>query len=1285
MFADWFLLLVALAYLGLLFTIAYHGDTRASRWRGGTKDSVIYALSLAIYCTSWTFYGSVGRAVSSGADFLLIYVGPVLVITAGYPLLRKIISVARGQNVTSIADFIGARYGKSRMIAATATVLAFVGVMPYIALQLQAASASFNALVSSPGEGAAASSTPLLQDSAIYIAFTMAVFSILFGVRHVQASERHHGMILAIAFESLVKLGALLAVGAFVMFGMFDGIGDWHARALSTPAIAEKLNVALQPSWLAITLVSALAFLCLPRQFHVAVVENGDTRKNLRTAVWLFPLYLIAINLFVPVLAAAGVARLPAGTIPDLFVLMLPMSAGQPVLSLLVFIGGLSAATSMVIVASVALSAMISNELVMPFVLRQSAFGPEGRAGIGELLLTVRRATIFVIFLAAYLYYRAIDGRYPLASIGLISFCAVAQFGPALILGLFWRRAHRHGVMAGMVGGALVWADTLLLPSFHQAGWLTPSALLGGELPSFVTGLDPLTNGVLWSLGINVALLVGISLLATQEERDRRQAAVFVGGPERIKPSRLEAAGRAAAFDDLKHLATRLLGLDAAEAAFAGPVASYRESDLAEFTERLLSGAIGAASARIMVAAATQSRGPAAKRRRAILNDASEAILFNRDLLRATLENVSHGIAMFDGESRLAAWNQRLVELIALPDHLARIGTPLAAIVQYAATAPVRLDLSALLTGVTTAAGSSASSTYEIRRSDGHVLELQLNPVPGGGGFVVACSDITDRIRTLEALQDSERRIRTYTDNVPVLITYVDRNERYQFTNRAYEQALGLSRERTRQLTIREALGDERYRRLKPHIDAALAGQDQTFEIEFPAIGVELARGTYIPHVDASGQVAGFFTIYQDITDQRRAETVLREARDTLERRVEERTRELMQLNQELEQARMAADSANLGKTRFLAAASHDLLQPLHAARLFTATLVERRDGATDIKLVDQLDDALGAVEQLLQALLEISKLDAGALAAEPRPFVIADVLRSVAASFEPLAKEKHLRLRLVDSDAVVNTDPTLLRRVVQNFVSNAIRYTQRGGVVIGCRRRGGALRLEVWDSGRGIPSDKLREIFGEFRRLDTGDSEPQNGLGLGLAIVERIAKTLGHTVDVRSWPGRGSVFAITLPLAETAVAARPLDKPARLGLPNLLAGKLILCIDNDPSVLAGTRSLLEAWSCSVLVASDFAGALASIKAAERLPDAVLLDYHLGGEESGLDVLDRLRASTGRGFKAMLITADHSETVRTVAQARGLPLLHKPLSPAALRALLSRLATQPAEDLSHAG
>jgi len=1281
MFADWVLLLVSLAYLGVLFTIAYYGDRRAAAWPGPAKEPVIYALSLAIYCTSWTFYGGVGRAVSSGMDFLLIYVGPVLVITAGYPLLRKIITVARAENITSIADFIGARYGKSRLVAATATVLAVVGVMPYIALQLQAAALSFNALVATPEH--VGGSTLILQDSAIYIAFTMAVFSILFGVRHVQASERHHGMILAIAFESLVKLGALLTVGLFVMFGMFHGFADWQGQALSNVAIRARLDVtSLGPSWLAITVVSALAFLCLPRQFHVAVVENGNTQRNLRTAAWLFPLYLIVINLFVPVLAAAGLLRLDAQTIPDLFVLKLPMSAGAPLLSLFVFIGGLSAATSMVIVASVALSAMISNELVMPLLLRRSSFTSETRTGIGDTLLTVRRVTILAIFFAAYLYYRAIDGRYPLASIGLISFCAVAQFAPALIIGLFWRRAHRNGALAGMAGGALVWANTLLLPSFHDSGWVLWPSLFSDELPSFTAAFDPLTTGVVWSLLVNVALLITVSFVSRHEERDVRQAEAFVAGAGRLRPSRPIEPGRAPAFDDLKALATRLLGVELAETAYAGPVASYRESDLADYTERLLSGAVGAASARIMVAAARHGRGAAAKRRRAILNDASEAILFNRDLLRATLENVSQGIGMFDAESRLAAWNQRLLQLIGVPDELARIGTPLATIADHAATAPLKLDLTPVLAGPGSPAGGT--SAHEVRRSDGRVLEVQINPISDGGGFVLVCTDITDRIRTLEALQDSERRIRIYTDNVPVLIAYVGRDEHYQFTNRSYEQALGLTREQTRRLTIREALGEDRYRRLKPHIDGALAGQHQTFEIEFPAIGLELARGTYIPHFDASGRVAGFYTLYQDISDERRAEAVLREAKETLERRVDERTRELTELNQELEHAKQLADTANLGKTRFIAAASHDLLQPLHAARLFAATLAERPRAPEDARLLEQLDDAQRAVEQLLQALLEISKLDAGALAAEPRHMAVGDVLRSVVASFEPSAQGKGLSLRLVDSRAVVHTDPTLLRRVVQNFVSNAIRYTRRGRVLVGCRRRGNELSIEVWDTGRGIPEHKIGEIFGEFRRLDADDPDVPSGLGLGLAIVDRIAKMLGHKVTVRSWPGRGSAFSIALPLTRDAVA-QPLDRPERMAVPNLLAGKTVLCIDNEASILTAMRGLLQAWSCTVLTATDLDSAVVALRDAGRPPDAVLLDYHLRRSESGIDVLDRLSAVTSRPLRAVLITADHSEAVRAVAQARGLPLLHKPVSPAALRSLLSRLTAQPDRTLSVAG
>ena len=1156
MLAPWFVSVVALGYLGLLFAIAFYGDRRAEQGRGGARESVIYALSLAIYCTSWTFYGSVGRAASHGIDFILIYVGPILLILPGYPIMRKILRIARVNNVTSIADFIGARYGKSRPVAALATVIAVVGVLPYLALQLQAVTLSFNALVSAsldvvlvdPG-------LPAWRDTALYVALMMAMFSILFGVRHVHASERHHGLILAIAFESLVKLGAFLAVGLFVVFGLFEGPMQLFHQAMLEPEVAARVEaIAFQPAWISITLLAAFAFICLPRQFHVAVVESGRP-ANLRMAAWLFPLYLVAINLFVPAIALVGLLRFPEGTPPDLFVLMLPVAEQQSWLSLAVFIGGLSASTSMVIVEGVALSTMICNELVMPVLLRRQSLRTASGGAMGGLLLAIRRSAIFAVLLAAYGYHTLIGDRYPLASIGLISFCAVAQFGPALLLGLYWRDAHRLGALAGMAGGALVWAYALLLPSLSEAGWL-PAALGGGVLPSVLAGIDPLTNGAIWSLLVNVTLFVGGSLLAHQHEHDRQQAQVFVAGEMSVDAGGAESAGHAPAFDDLKSLVARFLGDERAERAFAGPVGAYRERELAAFTERLLSGAIGAASARIVVAAVLRRRWASTWASRAMLDEASQAILQNRDLLRATLENVSQGIGMFDPELRLAAWNRRFLGLLGIPEELAQIGTPLALIAESPERrrSAVGVDLAILQEVPRDPALAAMPHTYERRRGDGRVLELQTNPMPSGG-FVLVCTDITERTQSLEALLDSERRIR--------------------------------------------------------------------------------------------------------------------EANEMLERRVGERTQELTQLNEELSEAKATAEAANVGKTRFLAAASHDLLQPLHAARLFAGALAERPRGAKSGTLVHQLDQALGAVDELLQALLDISKLDAGALKPQPRPIVVGDVLDSVAASFEPMAEQRGLSLRVVPSRLVVLTDPALLRRVLQNFVSNAIRYTRRGGVLIGCRRRGGRVAIEVWDTGPGIPESKLGVIFEEFKRLGSQEGDAPAGLGLGLAIVDRIARMLDHPVAVRSWPGRGSVFSVSLPLgAAVPLVSRP--TPDRRA-PNVLAGRVVLCIDNDASVLAAMRPLLEGWSCTVLTVADLAGARRELKRCAQAPDIILADHHLEGGETGMAAIRTLAEELGARVPAILITADYSEALSEAAQASGYPILHKPLRPAALRALMSQV------------
>lgn len=1267
------ILLLSLGYLGLLFAVAHLGDRLGPRWYAGRSGATIYALSLAIYCTSWTFYGSVGRAALSGPDFILIYVGPIMAITLGYPVMSKMIAIAKKQNVTSIADFIGSRYGKSRAVAVLVTLFAVIGVLPYISLQMQAVSVTFEVLVGSDmAHLLNASLPPPWRDTAMFVAGIMGLFTILFGVRHVQATEQHRGMMLAIAFESLVKLAAFLAVGLYVIYGLFDSGSDLLARVQSAPGLADRLSSGLGSNWIAMTLLSGFAFLCLPRQFHVAVVENGNP-SQLKAARWAFPLYLVAINLFVVPIAAAGLLLAKPGSNPDFFVLTLPLMNDQLALSVLAFIGGLSAATSMVIVACMALSIMVSNELVTPFLLRSRA---GGSGEVGQIVLNVRRAAVVVILIAAYIYHTWIAGYLPLASIGMISFCAVGNFAPPLLLGLYWRRAHRYGAIVGLLAGFLVWVYALLLPSIEGASTGHPVvAPLTRWLPAPFDGFDFILQGFVTSVIINTILLVGISLLARPRRHDIEQAAIFTTGGDGLPLTLADEDGQDPRIDELRALAARFIGLERAERAFAGRRMSPAEA--MAFTEHLLSGAIGAASARIVMASARGKNLLSPRAARAMLGEASEAIRHNLDLLRTTLDHISQGIGVFDRAQKLAAWNDRFFDLLGLPANMAENGVPLPTLVGDGAS-----DLAATL-----ASGATGSRILERRRPDGRVIEIRVDPMPDGG-FVATCTDVSERVRAAEALRDSERAIRIYTDNVPVLIAYVDREERYRFTNMPFRRALNLPQQHIDGHTVREMLSPERYNRLKPHIDAAFRGQRQSFETEFPTndAKIEIAHGTYIPHIDERGNVLGFFLMYQDITERRRADAALRAAYEGLERRVAERTAELQLAVQELEASRAQAEAANLGKTRFLAAASHDLLQPLHASRLFTAALAEREP---DNPLVGKIDHGLGAVEVLLDTLLDISKLDAGAVQPEIRPVALEPLFDSIASFFAPLAARRGVTLKVVPTSATISTDPALLRRVLQNFVANAIRYSspERANrrVLVGCRRQGNQIRIEVCDNGLGIPADKRHVIFQEFARLESNGDAAERGLGLGLAIVERIAHMLNNPIGLHSVVGRGSIFGITVPRA----AVEPQQALAPLALPPIAAGSLsdifVLCIENEAGVREAMTTLLEGWSCQVAAVATIAAARQTVAAAGRSPDIILADLHLDeGSPDGLDAIAQLRRDWGLHLPAILITADRSQETRHRADDMGVDVLHKPVKPAALRALISQ-RHRPAGALAETG
>ncbi|MGY4448346.1 Na+/proline symporter [Bradyrhizobium sp. i1.3.1] len=695
MLHDWGVIAAAFGYIGFLFLVASHGDRRSPAGRG-RASGLIYPLSLAIYCTSWTFFGSVGFATRASTDFLAIYVGPILMIGLGAGVLRRVIQLAKAHNITSIADFIGARYGKSQAVAATVALIAIIGSVPYIALQLKAVASSLETILS---EDQAFSHIPILGDMALMVTLAMAAFAVLFGTRQTDATEHQHGLMLAVATESIIKLIAFLAAGIFVTFWMFSP-HELIERAMRTPEAVRAINYS--PSignFLTMTLLSLCAIMLLPRQFHVSVVENSSDAEVSR-ARWLFPFYLVAINLFVIPIALAGLVTFPFGAVePDMYVLALPMEGGAGLLSVAVFVGGLSAATAMVIVECVALSIMVSNDLVVPLVLQRRPEGRTGGADFSDFLLRSRRLAIFAIMVMAYFYYRAL-GNTQLAAIGLLSFAAIAQLAPSFFGGLLWRRATARGAIGGMLVGFAVWLYTLFIPSFMDSSTagilllqhgpfgieaLRPQALFGADLP-------PLMHGVIWSLSLNILTYVLLSLARRPSSIELVQADLFV--PNTLAPisPNFRRWRTTVTVQDIQTTVAQYLGPDRARHSFeafsvrrnvrleSGAPADF---ELLQHAEHLIASSIGAASSRLVMSLLLRKRTVSAKAALKLLDDSHAALHFNREILQTALNHVRQGIAVFDADLQLICSNRQFGDLLNVPPHFIQFGTPLREILEF--------------------------------------------------------------------------------------------------------------------------------------------------------------------------------------------------------------------------------------------------------------------------------------------------------------------------------------------------------------------------------------------------------------------------------------------------------------------------------------------------------------------------------------------------------------------------------------------------------------------------
>ena len=1119
--------LASVLWLALMFGTALYAERRpgllARHWHH------VYALSLAVHCTSWTFYGTVTQASRYGWPLPPTFLGAIVLYAFAMAFMMRLVRLARETNATSLADLIATRLGKDAWLAATVTLIAALGLIPYIALQLKAVAMSFTMLTTRSSDGVA---LPAWQDSALYVALAMALFAMLFGTRRASAAEHNRGLVLAMAFESVFKLAAMLALGAFVWWGL-DALPV--AKALPLPAAMP----AAPPTsgFMPLVLLGAFAMFILPHQFHVAVVECRDER-HVRTARWLFPLYLVLIALPVLPLAKAGDALL-AGRVPsDLYVLALPLAQGHHGLALFAFLGGLSAATGMVVVSTLTLSLMIGNHWFAPGLLR-GAWSRNDGSDLRGRVLTLRRIGIVAIMLLAWAYSRLIAGSDALADVGAVSFSALATLVPALAFAVWRPQTPPRAAVAGVLAGFVAWAWVLLVPMLLQVrdwspawlvhgpfgwGWLSPEGLFG------LTGWSRLGRAVGSSLFVGTLATVLVALLRGQAPRRARRG---------LDAQTLRDAG-------LRFLSPERVTQLLLDTPVAGAVPAQAEARV----ERELAAVLGSASARVLLDAARREAGHL-DTVAAIVGEASADLRFNQRVLEAALQNMTQGISVVDAQLRLVAWNRRYVELFRFPDDLLQVGRPIADLARWA---------------------------------------LQRLPPQGD-------------------------------------------------LDQALERRLAYMRAGTRHLSERVLPGGNII-------------EDVIVEI----------RGNPMPG-------GGFVATFTDVTQFRRAEAGLIRSNETLEQRVAART-------EDLEIAKGTAERANDAKSRFLAAIGHDLMQPLHAAQLFADALSQQVD-TRQRETVAQISGALDSTSDLLTGLLDMSRLEGGGLVPQMREFPLADVLEPLASEFGAIAAARGLRLRFVGTDAWIDSDPQLLRRVLQNFLANAVRYTAHGSVLLGARRDGERLRIEVHDTGPGIAPEHQAVIFEEFRR---GDDAPGQGLGLGLSIADRIAQLLHAPIRLRSTLGRGTIFSVTL---ASAVATRP--APAPVTARRELAGTRVLLVDNDQQALAALARVLEGWGCDVVTAVDDASAQAALR--DQGAALWLFDYHLDDGDTGAALAGRLGERFG-ARPAVILSADTGEAVRRAVHEAGLPLLGKPLKPLALKSVLDRLLAareiQPAANLQPA-
>jgi len=1157
MFSNWLLVIVSIGYISLLFLLAFLGGKHGHKL-AVYQHRIIYALSVGVYCTSWGFLGTAAQAANGSLSYVSLYLAPILLFVFGWGFIQRIIKISLELNITSIADLLSARFGKSQKLAVVITTVALIGTMPYIALQLKAIIYSYILLQEN-------------QDLPVWllgliVSLILACFTILFGVRSIDISERHPGVMVAIAFESLVKLIAFIMVGIFVCFFVFDSPIQIFQLASDKINIDNQIEVTSLVNILGMLVIACAAFLCLPRQFQVMFVEIKDVGYA-SLSRWLIPIYVLIFAFFAAPIGLAGFLLYGDSMPGDAYALFLPSYHGQLWLSLFAFVGAVFAASSMVIVSTIALSTMLSNEIVFPLMFKYSGRQHHDFSHFQSQLLLIRKALV-VLVITLSLCLLLLSPPDTLSSLGEVAFGAIAQIGPVLAAAFLWRRATLSGAISGICAGFFIWAGFNFLPQLGVYNHLMQDSQYPGTTVVTLIGLV-----------VNVFVLWVVSVSTRQSLREQTQSKLFHPAGEK----KLWSLPKQPKVDvyELELLVARFIGADKAAQSFSAFTEQHQDHKNKDFdevlvthTETTLAAVLGSASAKLVTSFAINGQDMAFDRVAQLVEDSSnQQSEFSRSVLQSAIENASEGISVIDSDLKLVAWNQRYLDIFDFPKEFIYIGSPISQLIRYNLSlrpkyaAKLNEEVQRRLGFIKQGSRHSAERKLE----NGMTIHIEGNPIPGGG----------------------------------------------------------------------------------------------------------------------------FVMIFSDITRYRQTEISLKEENNDLEERVLVRTQELELANKELEetnaqlaQERYKAELAHLKKSQYLKACSHDLLQPLSAARLFSSAIsLNSKMSAKERNQINQIDSSLALANNLLLDLNEIARIESGNISPVLKATSVHELFQMLCSEFSALSEEYNVDLRCKSSQLYVHTDMTLLCRIVQNFLSNAFRYGSGGKVLLGCRRKGDELCLQVFDTGPGIAQDKQQHVFEQFTQLYNANAVGPKGLGLGLNIARSLCAILGHKIALQSQPGRGCMFSVNVPITAKPKLLPAAPKAAK----STLQGVKVLCIDNELSILAGMQDLLSAWKCEVHIAQSAQQAIQKFSTPNSQFDFLLVDFQLqdhlqmqqsdaANQESyhydGIDLICYLQKQSRYPLPAILITASNDEAILLRAQQLEIGYLAKVIKPIALRALMSSMLSK---------